>query len=197
VDPAPDTIQGLIDGAGGGAARGRVRARITEHAPQLTYGRAAAPMPCRVAAWLRSQGVAPGEVVSLVMPNGLGTLQLLLGAMHGGWCVNPVNLLVAARADALRAGAFRLQAGGLHQPTGSRACVPSLATLGRAGGRGGVDPDALGGGPIAWPTLAGAAPPTPGAADVHLGHHRQPKGVMLTQANLAANAPRDQRPSMR
>ena len=27
------------------------------------------------------------------MPNGLQTLLLLLGAMHGGWCVNPVNLL--------------------------------------------------------------------------------------------------------
>lgn len=27
------------------------------------------------------------------MPNGLQTLQWLLGALHGGWCVNPVNLL--------------------------------------------------------------------------------------------------------
>ena len=47
----------------------------------------------QVAALLRSHGSVPGDTVSLVMPNGLSTLQLLLGAMHGGWCVNPVNLL--------------------------------------------------------------------------------------------------------
>jgi long-chain acyl-CoA synthetase len=28
-----------------------------------------------------------------VMPNGLQTIRLLLGAMHAGVCVNPVNLL--------------------------------------------------------------------------------------------------------
>src|SRR5450830_2016316 len=47
----------------------------------------------RVNALLRGHGLVPGDTVSLVMPNGLMTLQLLLGAMHGGWCVNPVNLL--------------------------------------------------------------------------------------------------------
>ena len=31
----------------------------------------------RVAALLRLHGLAPGDTVSLVMPNGLGTLQLL------------------------------------------------------------------------------------------------------------------------
>ena len=46
-----------------------------------------------VAHLLQSLGSAPGDTVSLVMPNGLQTLRLLLGAMHGGWCVNPVNLL--------------------------------------------------------------------------------------------------------
>ena len=39
---------------------------------------------------------APGDTVSLVMPNGLQTLRLLLGAMHAGCCVNPVNLLSQA-----------------------------------------------------------------------------------------------------
>ena len=34
------------------------------------------------------------------MPSGLATLQWLLGAMQGGWCVNPVNLL--AQADQMR-----------------------------------------------------------------------------------------------
>ena len=61
-------------------------------ATHLTFGELA--QSCRrVAALLQSRGSQPGDTVSLVMPNGLVTLQLLLGAMHGGWCVNPVNLL--------------------------------------------------------------------------------------------------------
>ena len=47
----------------------------------------------QVATLFKGQGLQPGDTVSLVMPNGLNTLRLLLGAMHGGWCVNPVNLL--------------------------------------------------------------------------------------------------------
>ena len=47
----------------------------------------------RVDALLRAHGSQPGDTVSLVLPNGLMTLQLLLGALAGGWCVNPVNLL--------------------------------------------------------------------------------------------------------
>jgi acyl-CoA synthetase (AMP-forming)/AMP-acid ligase II len=30
------------------------------------------------------------------MPNGIATLRILLGAMYGGYCVNPVNLLSSA-----------------------------------------------------------------------------------------------------
>ena len=47
----------------------------------------------RVVQWLQALGSQPGDVISVVMPNGLQTLRLLLGAMYGGWCVNPVNLL--------------------------------------------------------------------------------------------------------
>ena len=69
-----------------------VYALETEGTQQITF--AALAHRCQqVAALLRVHGAAPGETVSLVMPNGLTTLQLLLGAMHGGWCVNPVNLL--------------------------------------------------------------------------------------------------------
>ena len=64
----------------------------TEGPQQITF--AALAHSCQqVAVLLRAHGALPGETVSLVMPNGLTTLQLLLGAMHGGWCVNPVNLL--------------------------------------------------------------------------------------------------------
>lgn len=69
-----------------------VYALETEGPQQITF--AALAHSCKqVAALLRAHGAVPGETVSLVMPNGLTTLQLLLGAMHGGWCVNPVNLL--------------------------------------------------------------------------------------------------------
>ena len=47
----------------------------------------------RVAALLAREGCQPGGHVSVVMPNGLATVRLLLGAMAGGRCVNPVNLL--------------------------------------------------------------------------------------------------------
>src|SRR5690349_17127730 len=54
----------------------------------------------RVGALLHSHGVRHGDTVSLVMPNGLQTLRLLLGAMHAGCSVNPVNLL--SQGDAMR-----------------------------------------------------------------------------------------------
>jgi acyl-CoA synthetase (AMP-forming)/AMP-acid ligase II len=40
-----------------------------------------------------AQGLQPGDIISVVMPNGANTLRILLGAMWGGYCVNPVNLL--------------------------------------------------------------------------------------------------------
>jgi long-chain acyl-CoA synthetase len=42
---------------------------------------------------LAARGLQPGDTVSVVMPNGANTLRILLGAMWGGYCVNPVNLL--------------------------------------------------------------------------------------------------------
>jgi len=42
---------------------------------------------------IAAQGLQPGDTISVVMPNGMNTLRILLGAMWGGYCVNPVNLL--------------------------------------------------------------------------------------------------------
>ena len=58
----------------------------------LRYGELAASCR-RVGALLRSHGLSSGDTVSVVMPNGLQTLRVLLGAMHAGMIVNPVNLL--------------------------------------------------------------------------------------------------------
>jgi len=143
---------------------------------------------CRaVQARLRALGSAPGDTVSLVMPNGLGTLQWLLGAMHGGWCVNPVNLL--SQPDVLRhvlshsdcklvlaspewEAPVRAALQGLDRPVGVEVVPAEVLEL---------------------PPAAGPAPPPPGADSTVLlmytsGTTGLPKGVMLTQANLAANA---------
>jgi len=167
-----------------------VYARSTESERQVTYGELA--LGCRrVAAALRAHGARPGDTVSVVMPNGLQTLRLLLGAMHAGFRVNPVNLLsqpeqmryVLSHADC------RLVCVAPEWEARVRGIVRSLdrpVTLIV------VDPDAE-----ALPgeadTQRDAAPPPPSPDAVALlmytsGTTGMPKGVMLTQRSLAANA---------
>ena len=67
----PATVRGLIERQA--ALRpAAVYARATESAQQIAYGELQSACG-RVATLLRSQGLAPGDTVSLVMPNGLGT----------------------------------------------------------------------------------------------------------------------------
>lgn len=47
----------------------------------------------RLAAALAARGIVPGDKVALLMHNGLQTCRLLIGAMYGGYCVTPLNLL--------------------------------------------------------------------------------------------------------
>jgi long-chain acyl-CoA synthetase len=47
----------------------------------------------RLAAYLESEGIRPGAKVALLMHNGYQTCRLLIGAMYGGYCVTPLNLL--------------------------------------------------------------------------------------------------------
>jgi len=149
----------------------------------------------RVQALLRAHGSQPGETVSLVMPNGLQTLQLLLGAMHGGWCVNPVNLLsqpeqmryVLGHSDCTLV---------IVSPEWEAPVRALLAALDRAVGVVVVEPDATawdgrGGGLPGAANLEGVPAPSPNATALLMytsGTTGVPKGVMLSQANLAANA---------
>jgi long-chain acyl-CoA synthetase len=49
-----------------------------------------------IEATLQHYGLAAGDTVSVIMPNGLMTLRLLLGTMYAGMTINPVNLLSQA-----------------------------------------------------------------------------------------------------
>jgi long-chain acyl-CoA synthetase len=144
---------------------------------------------CRaVGALLTAHGVRRGDIVSLVMPNGLQTLRLLLGAMHAGCTVNPLNLL--SQGDAMRHVLAHSDCRIVFvAPDWEERVRALLAGIDRPVALVVADPDAGGFG-AAVPTID-AAPPEPD--DVALlmytsGTTGLPKGVMLTQANLAANA---------
>jgi long-chain acyl-CoA synthetase len=47
----------------------------------------------RLTHYLLAQGVAPGAKVALLMHNGFQTCRLFIGAMYGGFCITPLNLL--------------------------------------------------------------------------------------------------------
>ena len=142
---------------------------------------------CRqVGALLLSRGSQPGDTIAFVMPNGLQTVRLLLGAMYGGWCVNPINLLsqpqqmryVLGHSDCsvvVVSGEWEQRVGGM------------LADMGREVALLVIEPDAAG-----LPDAeAQTPPPVPGALALLMytsGTTGVPKGVMLTQANLVANA---------
>lgn len=159
----------------------------TESQAVLRYGDL--PRRCRqIAALLAQHGAQPGDTVSLVMPNGVQTLRLLLGALHGGWCVNPVNLLSNAEqmhyvldhsdckvvlATAAWAPAVQAALQRIARPVALVVCDEHQDTLGESA-----------------PELT-TPPPDPQATGLLMytsGTTGVPKGVMLTQANLVANA---------
>ena len=176
----PGTVRGLIEQQAA-LRQGALFARATESAQQISY--AGLQTACgRVATLLRSHGLAPGDTVSVVMPNGLGTLQLLLGALHGGWCVNPVNLLAQPEQMryVLEHSDCKLILASGEWADKVRALAPRAPVL------------ALDHEDLALPAQGTATPePAPDAVAVLMytsGTTGRPKGVMLTQANLAANA---------
>ena len=142
---------------------------------------------CRqVGALLRSVGSRPGDTVSVVMPNGLQTLRVLLGAMHGGWCVNPINLLSAPNQMRYVLGHSDSRVV-VVSPEWEQPVRAMLTGLGREVALL-VSDAGIGDLPVEEGLTE---PPAPDALALLMytsGTTGRPKGVMLTQANLAANA---------
>jgi acyl-CoA synthetase (AMP-forming)/AMP-acid ligase II len=146
---------------------------------------------------LASQGFAPGDTISVVMPNGLQTLRLLLGAMYAGCCVNPVNLL--AQPEQMRYvldhSDCRLV---LASPEWAERVRVALARVEREVrvivlAADGDSEDLRAALAFAGTSAARVPSPPPDREATALlmytsGTTGVPKGVMLSQASLAANA---------
>ncbi len=197
-DSVADTVRSLVEHQAALQPQA-LYALSTETPASLSFSALAASCQ-QVQALLRQQGLAPGATVSLVMPNGLMTLRLLLGCMAGGFCVNPVNLL--SQTEQMR---YVLEHSDCQvvfvAPEWAARVQALLDTLPRQVLLLEVHPDAdeLPAGLSRPPATAAATDPPPMPVPVPTpdsvallmytsGTTGRPKGVMLSHANLVANA---------
>jgi len=134
-------------------------------------------------AYLAAEGIAPGAVVSYMLPNGIAAASVFLGAMYAGYVVSPVNLLSQDR---------QLEYTLAHSRTRLVFAAPEhverlRALLRRAQSAAVVrvtDPDRLGLAANAVAAQAGVAADTPAMLMYTSGTTGEPKGVLLSHWNL-------------
>ena len=141
-----------------------------------------------LAAQLDALGVAPGEPVAFMLGNGLSAATLLLGVMYAGRVVTPQNLL--AQDSHLE---YALAHSGARVLFTSDELAPRLhGIIARAALRIVVrtcGPDGLESGrPAAEPVAPPPAPSAPALLMYTSGTTGQPKGALLSHANLMAAA---------
>jgi acyl-CoA synthetase (AMP-forming)/AMP-acid ligase II len=184
------TIRQLVDDRAG--ADPRATFLIAPHTGRsLTFGELRDSCTA-VSAMLSARGLVPGDHVSLVLGNGIQTVRLLLGAMYGGYCVNPVNLL--SQPEQMRYVIDHADARVLFVASEWLERVRDLvANISRPIDLIAIDADGTslpGEGAVSRaPSVQQDVKPDALALLMYTsGTTGKPKGVMLTQANLAENA---------
>lgn len=172
-----------------------------------TLGFAGLRASCRrIGKLLARLGAGAGENVAIVMPNGIATVRLLMGAMYCGRAVVPVNLLsqpdqmryVIGHAGCRLVFASPDRAAQLREILAGSTPMPAIVEVDPDAGQipGEDESDAMGESGAAQAHGAADEPGTPRAPSPDelallmytSGTTGKPKGVMLTHANLAANA---------
>jgi len=177
------TFRDVIDDHAG--ARGDAPFLLApETGVEITYGQLRAC--CRaVAALLDSRAVAPGRIVSFMLPNGVAAATVFLGVMYAGRVVSPLSMIAgdAAIEHTLAHSGTRLVFAATEHAQRIRAIA---ARAGLVLAVVATDPDVL-----ALPTSDVTELPTIAATDAAMlmytsGTTGTPKGALLSHANMLA-----------